>query len=403
MKNVNRSFIVFFFLVIFIGSLGFFNLLTIKQIGYQVIYGYRDEDANNLSFLNKISYVKDNIEEIIDKNVGMRENYIEINGLINRLLGVDVVIDAGRVVYKLKDGNLALKYSEADTESIRHNADELIKFNEYLKEKNIPMIYMSVPNKIDAENPKLPIGNYDYSNLTTDIFLSFLDENDVNYMDIRSLIKDDSIDYSSIFFKTDHHWKIESALWATGKLLEKMSVDYGHTYNKELINIENYNSQLYEKWFLGSIGKRVGRLYGGVDDINIITPNFNTNFEYTINNNTPIIGSFSESLLFYDHINNKDYYNKNPYATYLNGDFAKTLIKNNLNVDGGKVLLIRDSSACPLAAFLALCVGEITTIDLRYNQETNVINYINEYNPDYVIFSYTSGRIKVNDAFNFGI
>ena len=90
----------------------------------------------------------------------------------------------------------------------------------------------------------------------------------------------------------------------------------------------------------------------------------------------------------------KDYYKINTYATFSGGDFRLQIIKNNLNANGKKVLLIRDSFACVVAPFLALQTSELHVCDVRdyeyyVGDKLNIDEYIKEIKPDYVIVLYT--------------
>lgn len=69
-------------------------------------------------------------------------------------------------------------------------------------------------------------------------------------------------------------------------------------------------------------------------------------------------------------------------------------MKNQLNPDGKKILMVRDSYACVIAPFLSLYTSELHTCDMRnFNKsagkKVNVEEYIKEISPDYVILLYS--------------
>ena len=89
----------------------------------------------------------------------------------------------------------------------------------------------------------------------------------------------------------------------------------------------------------------------------------------------------------------KDYYHKNPYASYSGGDFRLQIFTNNLNPKGKKMLLIRDSFACVVAPFLSLQTSALHICDLRdfksfVGDRINMEEYIRKIQPDYVIVLY---------------
>jgi hypothetical protein len=95
------------------------------------------------------------------------------------------------------------------------------------------------------------------------------------------------------------HWKPESGFWATGLICEELSSRYGFEYNEYYTDINNYNLKVYEDWFLGTEGKKVGRYFTarGVDDITLITPKFETSMvEKQPMKNQTRSGSFEETV-----------------------------------------------------------------------------------------------------------
>ena len=64
-----------------------------------------------------------------------------------------------------------------------------------------------------------------------------------------------SAGWHQAFFRTDHHWKPDTALWAAGRIVEKLANDYGVDVNREHFSLNDYYDDKYEKSFLGSQGK----------------------------------------------------------------------------------------------------------------------------------------------------
>ena len=190
------------------------------------------------------------------------------------------------------------------------------------------------------------------------------------------------------FFYTDHHWKPEFAFYTFNKVAKVLNNNYGFNISEDITNQLNYDKKIYSNYFLGSLGKRVGKYYAGLDDISLITPKFETDLRYEIpSHNVDKQGSFSETILDYGHIEVKDYYNKNPYAVYTGGDFAFSRITNNLIKDK-KVLLIRDSFGCAFAPFLSLGVSQLDIVDLRINKDIVISEYVLENDIDIVLILY---------------
>lgn len=90
---------------------------------------------------------------------------------------------------------------------------------------------------------------------------------------------------------------------------------YGYVTAQVYTDPDSYERTVYEDLFLGSQGKRVGSLYAGVDDFAVYTPKFDTSFTYTTPYETRS-GSFQQALCFPEYIQQRDWFNGNPYVYY---------------------------------------------------------------------------------------
>jgi len=209
------------------------------------------------------------------------------------------------------------------------NAKKLASMNDYFKDINMPFSFILALSK-DYEGYttfKNGIEIYANSNLNSDKFISGLDENKVNYLDLRKSTNISDLDISNSFFKTDHHWKTETAFWAFKELVNYINLTYDINLDKNnyYTNIENYKVETLNDSFLGSIGKRMGRIYSGIDDYTLITPKFETNIKlYQGFDKKPISeGSFNDTIIDKSLSNPENPITTNRYASYfsLDNDF----------------------------------------------------------------------------------
>lgn len=379
------------FLIIVIGMLGYASWTDfIKPIAWQIVKGYsNNEVAEDATPYDKVLNIIDQIETYPNNILG-KSVYIETNTIVETVNGAVSYEDAGVPVTKLNNGYL---YFLSDkTENVDSYSENLIELQSYLDEKEIDLLYIQAPSKVSQYDNQLADGIEDYSNENADEFLSRID-GIVDYIDLREEMYEDGLNQYDYFFKTDHHWTPEAAFWAFGNVAETLNSDYGFEIDESLWDINNYNVEVYEDWFLGSQGKRVGTWLAGVDDISIITPIFETDFTFEVPaNDIYKTGDFSETMFAYENLE-KDYWNLSSYHTYIGGDYPLNNITNNLNTDGKKVLLVRDSFACTFAPFLALGCSELDTIDLRYYKDESLMEYIDNNDYDMVIFLYNPGAI----------
>lgn len=296
-------------------------------------------------------------------------------------------------VIKLPDGQLT---SLVQRMEVSENVNALAELDSFCKEQDIDFLYVQAPYKISKFEDVSISGNTDFSNQNADDLLKGLEENGVGYYDLRDEIRKQNLDHHALFYRTDHHWKAETGLWAAGLLAQKLSEEYGIHIDHSLFAEENYNFVEYEDWFLGSRGKKVTLSQTAPDDFSLIYPQFSTDLEFKIpSKGIDVVGDFS---VIYDmeQVKKRDYYTLDPYSTYLYGNIPVALLHNLDIENGSKVLVIKDSFALCVAPFLALGVEYTDVLDLRHF-DGSVRAYIAEAKPDIVIAFYNPDQISEID------
>lgn len=344
-----------------------------------------------------------NAESIINDSLDRSHNFIQLYGGIQRLLGRRVLndVETQNTVYKLSDGTITFINSNPAA-NLPDHANSYLAWQDTLAELDIPLLHLQAPQKIGKENaPTLPNGVTDYGNQNADQFISLIAAGGASVLDFRETLKENGEHWTSYFFATDHHWTPETALLCTQELVDYLNANYAMNLDPALTASDAFTAQVYEDIFLGSQGKRTGSLYAGIDDLTVLTPNYETSFTYSIPSTETIrAGSFAESLLFQERLEKGDLFQANPYTAYSGGDYGFAQITNHKNPDGPKILLLRDSYSCALAPFLALQCSELTTIDPRYFED-NLLSCVEQVNPDLVITLYTPGAVANDSFFQF--
>ena len=225
----------------------------------------------------------------------------------------------------------------------------------------------------------------------------------MNYKELRRDIQKEDKDRKGLFYRTDHHWQTKTAFWAYSKIGSMLVEQYGWKIPAQMLSLEDgYDITSYPHSFLGSQGKRVGRLYIGVDQYDYIAPVFDTDFAVTIMKADGSVraqsGSFTEAFVYEPLLSNTADVESNKYACYFGGDYPEVVIKNNLAPNDKKVLIIKDSFALPFTAFLANSCEEIHMLDLRYFTGA-VEDYINTYEPDMVLMLYNPSSFGSKQMF----
>ena len=184
------------------------------------------------------------------------------------------------------------------------------------------------------------------------------------------------------------------------ELMERMANYQGDALGIDtaLLDPSLFSVEAHPGMFLGSEGKRGGRLYCAPDDLDILIPTFDTALTLQIGEDAPRSGSFRETMLFPERLTPKLYKEHFPYAVFLNGDHACVRMQNTILQDGPKVLLIKDSFTNCTAPYLALCCAQVDLIDVRRYSES-VAAYIARTRPDAVCVTMDSAIENKHFAF----
>ncbi len=333
-------------------------------------------------------------EKAYDDNFSYKNNFLEIYATYSKLSGViklNDVINLGNGMYT-RAGNTRLTDEEMD-----NYAEKVAYLSNKLSENNINFIYYKFPSILVNENIKLPV------NVTTNteqIALKFVDElkeRNIKAYNLDYLVQHG--DPNEYFFKTDHHWKPETALKAAYEIGDKLIKDYGINIDLEALDINNYNVEHYNEIYLGSHGKRTGKMFTGLDDFSVLIPKFNTHFKRA-NQSGTVEGDYEAAFLYRSYLTESIYSEGYTYNTY-SGPFRWLSVENLNTKSNAKVYLIIDSYSYPLVCFMANAVENLEVIDLRsVGNEASIIDQIIENRPDAVIMQYYAGALANKHFFN---
>lgn len=339
----------------------------------------------------------DAVEAAAQESIPFYHTIIEGNTLFQMALGKHVIEDAAESdkVVKLKNGYLTFVCDPAD---VTQSAEALLELQNTCEENGAQLYFVLTPQKISKYDPELPAGVQDWYNPMADEFLAQID-GQVPYMDLRQVIHDGGIDQYDFFFKTDHHWTPEGAFWCWGQVAQTLKSQYGFAFDDKITDLDNYTVTTYPDWFLGSLGKRVGPVYAGLDDFSVITPNYATDFSLTVpDKGIDRSGDYAHALLVPEMFEKNDLYSDNPYAGYIGGDYGLCHIVNRQPPNNKRVLLVRDSFACVFTPYLAQACAELDTIDKRAFPQT-IASYIEQTKPDLVLFLYNAAEMPATANF----
>ena len=334
-----------------------------------------------------IQYIKEKVENYTSHKlagshaiIGAAKSYEEFIGW-NMAAAQDY-----NPVIKLSDGYLAGLVVSKD---ITENANAVKELSDFCRSLGIDYLYVNYPAKICVSQDKDISGMLDFSNQNADNLLYMLRESGVRAYDLREILHNEGMNHHEAFFRTDHHWRPETGLWAARHILEILRDIYGWNVKPEILNPDSFEYKVYPEWFLGSQGTKLTLARTKPDDFTMIYPKFSTHLRFEIlSRGIDVSGDFS---IFYEMslVERKDY-SLNTYAAYKYADQPLDKIHNLLNHNGKKLLIIHDSMSNCVIPFIALDIENIDEIDLRHFTGS-VRNYITSTRPDAVITAYHSG------------
>lgn len=359
-------------------------------------------DAEETDVFDAFSNLTDNTEDAVTSNLSYHDRAVDLYSLCSRFFGTRVVEKDDITVVRADNGYLGSIRSEASDNSLTSYADNVESLCRTANASGAEFLYVMAP--IKGYGFSYPPNVTDYTASNCDRFAEMLRQRDIPFLSLIESAASDGISDEDMFFVTDHHWKPNRGLWASKKIADTL----GFEYDKTILDTENYKTETYKNWFLGSQGKKVGTYFTkfGADDFDIITPKFETNLTETQPFKSSVrSGDFTQTVLYPENSAVRDYYRLNPYATYSGGDFREQIITNNLNPDGKKILIVRDSYACALVPFLSLTMSETYAVDIRENDgyvgdKLKISELIEEIQPDYVMVFY-SGLTDLAALYDF--
>lgn len=267
----------------------------------------------------------------------------------------------------------------------------ITEFASFCKKQNIKFVYLAAPSKLARED-KVYSGKLDFANQNEDEFLTGLKSHGILYIDLRDNIEQEGLNQKSLFFKTDHHWLPETALWAASEITKELDTQNVFHGNPALLEADRFEHVVYPNIYLGSHGKKVTLARTKPEDITKLLPLFPTQFHLYI----PSLGldQRGDFSIFYDQskLQYGDLYQTaGAYHAYLYGEQPYISIENEQIKGNSHILMIRDSFGDTLAPFLTLEVQHLDLLDLRYFTGS-VQSFVKQHHPDVVLVLYSNAE-----------
>lgn len=312
----------------------------------------------------------------------------------------------------IKDEDGYLHYASffrEDTNDMAAYARRLKRLQDCVEPNGTKVLFFVTPGKyvrgMTRFRTGMPVNNPD---VIVDEMLFQLNRYGVETVDCRKYIPNQDMTVQDAFFRTDHHWTIPAAFAATQVLVEQMKEKFGEDLDPEGFYMDpaQYERKMYRHGMLGSMGRKTGACFAGIEDFEALWPRFTNQYDRVcmgVNDATQhFSGDTVDSLMDKDVLlEHKDIYSDSQYSLYLNGLRPYEQIVNLDNPDGCKIFAIRDSYFSPMMVFLAPMCGQIDAMwSLEESHKLDIESYVKENRFDYIIMEIYPYNIN-GDAFNF--
>ncbi|MBR5923095.1 MAG: hypothetical protein IKZ59_04800 [Clostridia bacterium] len=407
----NKDFIVSITFIAFITVVFAGTVLThVKDIAWNVMRNSESYVTDNSVNSKARSYITA-YESAFNDNIIVKEKCVDFFGLLQKAMGKRVIPTNGftGTIVKGNDNKLYTANSVTVSNSKRNYSNEdidayansLIELKSLLSSQNTDILYVQVPQKYHS-GVKVPISlDADYSDSRIKKMKSLIGDK-IDYIDFNEIIeKDDSIKRDDVFFKTDHHWTAESAFLCYQSICSYINSNFSFSINPDLFDRDNWNFNILKNSYLGSSGVRVGKYYVGKDNFALITPKFETDFvrNYVSQKTVTYSGDFRHALINGYETFMKGNYKELSWGCYCGSDTSFVSIKNNLAENEKKILVVKDSFALPICAFMSTTCKQLDICDLRY-YNSSLVELAKKEGYDLVVFIYNPSAFDTA-FFNF--
>ena len=297
----------------------------------------------------------------------------------------------------LDDGHLALANSRFDYATAEQS---LASFKRFTDTQQTPLFFFGAPPKINP-NDKNVYGIVDFSNQNMQGLLDAAEQDGIQCYNLANDMDEHLIDRHEAFYRTDLHWTSEAGLYATQCIAKKLNNDMNWQLSYELLDEDQFTADVFKDGFLGSQGIKVTQAVADPEDFSYLYPVYPTDVSITIPSiNYDYRGDFSgfyrQETIDAIRNGNPDYSKYNPYNSCLLGGNALTRIVNHNADNDLRLLIVHDSFGRTMVQYMAMCVGQIDSVDLR-RFDGSLETFIRKEGPyDAVIVLYNPGAINLS-------
>ena len=357
-------------------------------------------DPQNYTFWEMLCARIRSVDNYLNANIYLSEEMGYLNSTFQYKLGKRLIATGASKMVTLNSGHL---YDLQNYVPMQGAAEEIIALKEEYA-KDIPFVFMYEHPTI-YEDTQMPAGygDMDYSDEIANEITTLLSENGVDVMDSRVILPATGLAIEDYLMYTDQHWATRAGLILAQELAVKTEKETGIDLKTELLDYDQFETEVFPELFLGKYGQRVGTKNITPDDITVYYPKYETNItRETLYNkdHTVTTGSFREAAIRWNRLepDKGKTWNKQAYMDY--GLTESYDVYTNPDAADCTILLLKDSYATSIAAFLSLIADEVIALDMRHKDTGSLEDWMAKYDPDIMVVAYSMQMLR-DDAYEF--
>ncbi len=322
--------------------------------------GFQDGNLFNAEFMSDYeTYVADQFP--------LRDGWVGMKAGAERVLGKQ---ENNGIYFGAKD-TLLVRFDKPDQSRLDKNVGYV---NTLVKNSPVPVYMSLIPGSAQIWADRLPANAPSADQKA--VIDSISAASDAQFFDCYQNLWDHRGE--DIYYRTDHHWT------SLGAYYGYVSVMNGLGMGDQVVDLKDLKKQTVSESFYGTSFSNSGVRWISPDQIDIYVPDPGVKVTSSFTS-----GPEEGSLYVWENLEIKD-----KYTFFMGGNQSLGVIENP-NVDGPKLLIIRDSYTDSLVPFLTQHFSEIHLLDLRYYR-SSVPQYIKENDIDMCLVLYSVNNFSTD-------
>lgn len=341
------------------------------------------------------------VAELCRESFPCKNHFVAVGGFASRAAGRRICNN--RVL--LRNGHIG--FVRCRVGDVAGKAAREVAFSRFLSEMGIPFIHVQAPMGLDLERTLAPSVCDCNANEKAEEFVALLRSGGVDVIDLVPRFAATADDVSRNFLRTDHHWNYDAAFEASELLAErlmerlKLPVDD----SGDVLCRGEWTRKERKRWRSGSHSYRTGPLFAGVDDLSWRVMPSGKSFSRVIYDKEGRVrrthGGFERAFENRKVVRCRDWFSRGAYNVFPRVNSLGVFENRSAPADK-TVLLLGDSFARPVPAYLSKIFRRIVIVDPRHFRECaafkemSLSELVRETMPDAVVQFMNSTSLEAD-------